>query len=221
MSTVTQTELRVHPASGPPPGAAVVQRSITTEDGWILDAETGEVLGRKDTPDLFRIDTDAKAEWALELKATIDGNLAGLEARVKALNEHMAKLIRREQARADWWELRYGNDLVEHCRTQIEGKRSKTWRCAFGAVSFRISKGTTKILDMARAVSWIRTVARAPELVETVERVAVSDVLKVVHGFDIENLPWLEQTGPRERATITTGVELPRPRGEAVTDGND
>lgn len=178
-------------------------------DGWEYDVETGEVLGRADVADAFAIDSPERADWALELRSKIEGDLAGVNARLKAVTAQLQALRRQHERRLAWWDWRFSQGLVAFARSVLAG-RSRTVRFGWGSVSFRQTKGHSEIIDMAAAVEFVR--AWWPETVRRVETVGVNTVLALAEkvrestGED-ERLPFLVTSGPGENVTIITGVE--------------
>ncbi len=183
------------------------QTSIDGE-GYIYDIATGEVLGRIDLVDRWEVDSAEAAEWALELRSKIEGHLAGIDARRRALVAQLDALRREQERRLNWWDVRFRSSLVEFARSQLTGK-ARTARFAWGSVAFRKRQGTNEIVDMAAAVEWAKE--WAPEAVKVSERVGVKDVLaarELALRLSVEPvaLPFLVSTGPSETAEIDTGV---------------
>lgn len=191
--------------------------TIVDEDGYIINVHTGEVLGRRDVAERFEISDEASAEWAMELRSKLEGDVAGLDARIKALNEQLQTLRRRKVARLAWWDFRFRSQLIGWARTALEGKKERTMQLTWGKVAFRKTTGKTEILDMPHAVAFVRT--WEPDAVKVVESVGVKDIQKAVatasthSGKDYSReLPFLAVSGPGESVTINTGIELERSR---------
>ena len=179
----------------------ITERTTAVDaDGWLYDVDTGEVLGIPDLPEDFALDCNQAADAALEIRARIEARLAALRMRKKALIENIERLEADQRRRLSWWEWQFSHGLVEFARTMLG--RGKTAKFFHGSVSFRATRGTNKIIDMDRAVTWMRDVD--PERIHVVESVLVSDVLATRREGDV--LPWLESTGPGESVTISTGI---------------
>jgi hypothetical protein len=181
-------------------------------DGWLYDTDTGEVLGHVEVTERFTVDSASAADWALELRSRIEGNIAGIDARIKALNEQLQALRKQEIRKLSWWEYRFGGSLIAFARAMLAGTKGKTARFTWGKVAFRATAGRNEILDMPKAIEFVRT--WEPGRVKVVESVNVKDVLaardtaKTVTGEDqAGELPFLVSSGPGENVTISTGIE--------------
>ena len=178
-------------------------------DGFTYDIETGEVLGCEGVADAWRCESSEDADLALEIRSKIEGDLAGVSARLKAVTEQLHALRRQHERRLAWWEWRFGSALIAFARTQLHG-RARTVRFGWGSVSFRRTAGSRQIVDMAGAVEWVRLYR--PDLVQVTERVNLSAIDEAqqaateVTGED-ERLPFLVVGEPGETITISTGVE--------------
>lgn len=199
--------------------AVPARETAHDEDGWIFDVQTGEVLGRLDVAELFQINSDDAAEWALELRSRLEGDLVGIDARLRALTAMLEALRAEKMRRLAWWDWRFAPDLVAYSRTKLKGTRSKTAKFAWGQVSFRSTQGSHTILSMEEAVDFVR--AWAPSKVKVVETVSVKDVLATVEvvaqatGEAPERPSFLAHSGESESVTIKTGIELKLPRVKA------
>jgi hypothetical protein len=179
-------------------------------DGWIYDVATGEVVGLATAADDFRIDSPEAAEWALEVRSRIEGEIAGIDARIAAVTEQLQRLRKAKMRRLSWWEWKFGDQLVGFARTQLNGK-SRTWRCTWGSVAFRSVKGSRKIVDMAAAVGFVRSFA--PEEVRVAESVTLAGVDKAVAAAEAatgerEELEFLVTMPGGENVAIETGIYL-------------
>lgn len=184
-------------------------------EGFVYDTETGEVLGMNGVAEVFTVDSAEKADWTLEIRSRIEGQIAGIEARLKAVTEQL-KAMRREQVRRlAWWEWKFGSGLIAFARQSLTG-RSKTARFGWGSVSFRQTAGTNQIIDMHSAVEWMRT--WKPESIRRVETVTIKDLFAARESVIEETgeepaFPFVVSSGPSENVTISTGIAIER--GEA------
>ena len=208
-AVTTETEIEA-------PGPA--RETAVDSDGFLYDVDTGEVLGRADLDDRFEIRDDDAAEWVLELRSKLEGDVIAIDARLKALGEMLRTLRAEKMRRLSWWDYRFSSRLTGYARTKLKGK-GRTAVFAWGKVAFRASKGTNTIINMERAVAWMRT--WAPERVKVVESVSVKDALaslelaKDATGEAPEVADWLVSSGPQESVTVTTGIDI------QITKGGD
>jgi hypothetical protein len=200
MSTAT-TQLATR--SGEP---APEHRPTEVIDGYLVDSETGEVLGLADGPE--RVDTPEKADAILARILRAEAQVVALDAEETALRRNIEKLRRVQWRRADWLRRRYGPELEALARKQLEGKRAKTLTLAHGSISLRTAPGSRKILNMAAAVAWM--LENAPERLQVRHAVKASEALAAWDESDDSDEhgapPWMEVTGAREVVAIKTGV---------------
>lgn len=189
-----------------------VRETGTTEDGFIFDLLTGEVLGRTDAEERFEVRSLDAAEWVLELRSQIEGRMHGLAARKAAVVAMIDLLIAGERRKLSWWETRLSPSLVEFAREQLGTGKSRTWRCAWGQVAFRKTKGSNAIINDEQAMAFVEL--WAPELVKVVRSVNVTSVKGALEAAkaacpdeDIET-PFLASTGETESVTVSTGIEV-------------
>lgn len=195
--------LRMASVTPPPPTVATSNATAVDSEGWLYDVETGEVLGLAATraSEVETIDSTERADEVLEIRSRVEARIVALQARRAALNRQLDALEKAERDRLAWWDWRYRDLLVEFARGLLRKAKGRTIRFAFGSVAFRSSKGTNQITNMEAAVEWVKR--RDPELVKVVETVSVTAVLSLSEGRE---LPFIQSSGPRETATIETGV---------------
>lgn len=184
---------------------------MTDTDGWVIDAETGEILGRSDLSDRFEVNSDDAADWALELRSRLEADLLAVDARLRAVQEMLGAIKRERMRRLSWWEWRFRPSLEAYARTKLT-KKVRTAMFTWGKVAFRTTAGSHEILDMERAVAWVRM--WAPKRVKVVETVGIKDVMAAAEiaekatGEKAELPNWLKASGETESVKIETGVEM-------------
>lgn len=189
----------------------VSRRTDVDPDGWVFDIETGEVVGRIDADERFEVDSIERAEWTLCLRSQLEAELVALDIREAALLRQLRTLRAAKLRRLAWWDYRFAPSLIAFARGLLAGK-GRTAQFAWGRVSFRSTRGMTRILDMSEAVSWMRT--WAPEKVKVKESVTVKDVLATrravaeEYGERPEHLGFLASSGPGESVKVSTGIEV-------------
>lgn len=189
-------------------------------DGWLFNVHTGEIVGRVELDERFRVETAEAAEWALELRSRIEGDVAGIDERIRAVTAQLRLLRNERLRRLSWWEWRIAPGLILFARELLRGKKSRTARFGWGRVSFRSTPGAHAILDMEAAVAYVRSWAPARVKVKTEESVGIRDVLEVqamvarMTGDEPEHLPWFAESGPAENVVITTGIEIKNEKGQ-------
>lgn len=194
--------------------AQMERRTYVDADGCVVDADTGEVIGHTDVSDdvkmPFRVDSQEAAEWALELRSRIEGRALGIAARRTALLKNIEKELRAEERKLSWWEWRFGSQLTDFAKANLP-RKGKTWRCAWGSVAFRATKGTTQIADEEAALAFVET--WTPGLVQMRRWVTATACRAALLraeaqcGETIET-PFLRTTEAGENVTISTGVDI-------------
>ena len=183
------------------------ERNTEWVDDCLIDLETGEIIATREPA--FRVDSIEAAEWVLDRIGRREAAVVALRVRREAILNNLEAMIKAEQRRLDGLHYRFDGELESFARAEIErtGARTKTLRTAFGSISFRISKASRKIIDMAAAVAWAKV--WAPELVRTKEDVLISEI----DGRPLPvtcmplNVPWIEMRPAEERCHVKTGVE--------------
>jgi hypothetical protein len=195
------------------------RRLATTADGFVYDTETGEVIGFEGQcptgekfSDWFRIKGVEEADWVLQLRSGIEGEIAGIEAQLEAVTKMLQARKAAAMRKLSWWEFRFAPSLIAFARSCLRGK-SRTAQFSWGRVSFHKTGGNNKIIDMKAAVEWMRFIT--PDVIRTVETVRVTDVLHTRKRLEdetgeIEILPFLVSSEPSENVTISTGIEIDR-----------
>lgn len=194
-------------AAGAPPRVTDVD-----PDGWVYDVSTGEVLGLAGVAERFVVDSAESADWALELRSRIEGQIVAIDERLRAVTERLKSLRADQVRRLSWWEWRFAPSLAAFARQMLAGKKTRTAKFGWGTVAFRASPGTNEIVSQEEAVAWMRV--WDPEKVRVVETVTVKDVLKVREAVarknqeEPEHLPWLASSGAQETVVISTGIDV-------------
>jgi hypothetical protein len=196
----------------------------TTADGFLYDTVTGEVLSYEGpspsgTPvtENFTINSVEAADWVLELRSGIEGEIAGIEAQLEAVTKMLHARKSAAMRKLSWWEFRFGPSLIAFARSCLRGK-SRTAQFSWGRISFRRTGGNNEIIDMKAAVEWMRN--WMPDKIKSKEWVNVTDLLdakKISDRWDEEEegvtkhpTPFLISSEPSENVTITTGIDIDR-----------
>lgn len=174
--------------------------------GYWIDPETGEVLGVVEPKPEFRVDSRSAAEWVLEKMSAAEAEMLAIQARKKALVEHLEIQRKAAERRRDYLLARFGPELEEFARQELAGQKGKTLTLDFGKVSFRAVAGKVTVADESRAMEAF------PEAVKVSTSFLISQVPKAKaemlrdQGPDAllaAGLIWVE---PSESVTIDTGV---------------
>jgi hypothetical protein len=164
----------------PPSLAELPPGHVLTLDGYIVDSESGEVVGVFPAPGevevpagatRFEVADQEGAEWVLKRLAEAESGLAAVEARRAALNANLDAMAAEHRARIKFLEWRFGPELgAWAARAAAPGKKSVT--TAWGRVGFRRAGGRIVPRDPEAALAWARE--HAPEAVKVAESLLVS-----------------------------------------------
>ena len=202
----------------------VAPETAIDPDGFIYRVDDGEIVGHRDASEAFAIDSTERADWALELRSKVEGDLVAIRARRAALIQQFDALEQTQTRLLDWWRWRFAAELEAYARTSLEGRKERTARFTWGSVAFRKTKGTNQITDMEKAADWMEEYDADRVKVKTERTVSVKDVLEVReyvarlfgHDSDEAHPTWLQSSGEGEKVTIETGIQLEAPTRKAL-----
>ncbi|HSW63361.1 MAG TPA: host-nuclease inhibitor Gam family protein [Dissulfurispiraceae bacterium] len=177
-------------------------------DGYIVDVETGEILG-VDGREEFRVTDGASAEWVLEKMAYEDAAVLALEAREKAILENIRAIRQKHDNRRKFLEYRFGEELAAFAKAALAGGKTKTWKCPFGQVSFRNVPAKIVVDDNDLAIDYLEEVGEL-EAVKIVRSVLTSKLSperrEVLMAGEI-HIPGLHvEPAIENKVSIKTGV---------------
>jgi hypothetical protein len=158
------------------------QEATVIQDGFIVGIETGEVYGLAEQTKEFTVDSATAAEWVLEKLSEAEGRVVGLKAELAGVQERFASRIKDQERRSEWLRARFGSELEEFAKSQLDGK-SKTWKGTFGSVAFRATSPRLVVLEQDKAVAF--ALMACPDAVKTVQSVLVSNIPENVKGIMI------------------------------------
>lgn len=184
------------------------RQTAVDADGWRYDVESGEVLGRADVAGDWTIDSDERAEWALELLSKLEGEIVGIDARIAAVTKQLTAMRRERERRVEWWRYRFQAPLIEFARSRLSG-RKRSVKFGWGTVAFRRTKGSHWITDMEAAIEFAKT--WLPSAIKVKRSVNVGDILEArrVAEKEVEEsvpCPFLASSDETECVSITTGI---------------
>ena len=176
-----------------------ISKTEISKDGFVVDIETGEILGHAKAQGRFAVTDAASAEWVLERIQASDAEIAALDARAKAISENIAAMRKEHEKRRDWLLTRFTLELDLFAANELAGKKTRTFKTPFGTLSYRTTPGSIKVLDMDVAVKWAEMYE--PDAVKVVKSVLVSNV------GPANALPdCFEVTEPADKFYIKTGI---------------
>lgn len=173
---------------------------IIEENGFLIDSETGEVVGLAGVKEDFTVTDAASADWVLERLMDSETQVARLNIKLKALTENIQTQIKAEERKQKFLKFKFGPALEHFARVALEGKKTKTLPLTFGKLSLRTVKGGLRVADAEKALEWALNKA--------------DHAVKVVESFQISLLTANEKQKIID--TMTAGVvEVDEETGEA------
>jgi hypothetical protein len=203
------------------PAGKQYPRPIEILDGYVLDAEDGEIYGLvedvgfdRDGDDLvytprlsavlkpFAIDTAEKADWVLSKRAAEEAALKALALRKAAILANLEQMEEAHRRRIKHLSQRFDAELEGFARANLP-KGKKTFTVPHGSVAFRAVGATVKLTDEYDATQWAE--AFAPSIVrKSVSKTEVMNAWKAEEGDTVP--PFAEAVPAYESVTIKTGV---------------
>jgi hypothetical protein len=155
-------------------GQIADQKFIITDDGAIVDPESGEILGYQDAPlisdDPVPDDVDPAVvkrhekelvEFYLERRARANARKTGLESEMNLLiagiQERFETMVKEQERKIAFLDGYYGDVASKYTEAEIGELAAKvknapkSIKLAYGTMGFRASKGKTDISDHERA----------------------------------------------------------------------
>lgn len=150
--------------------------NMVEHDGFILDGDTGEILGVAVSV-ILPFERDNLVEWALKKRAEALAECAGLEAQMNSLlsriRESHESRINAAKRKAEYLENAYGSTIRNWLEDNLQpGKKSAkhTW----ATVGYKTSRESCKVIDESAAVAYCEE--HYPEAVKIVKSVLTSNI---------------------------------------------
>ena len=147
-------------------------------DGYLVNPETGEVVGLVDST--FHVTDEKTAEWVMEKMQEEDAAALALTARLQAIQDNLSTLRKRHENRRSYLETKFADELTAFARTQLDGK-IKSWTCPYGTVAFRSTPQGLKVSDEELALQFAKEFH--PQAVKVTERFLISKLDKVSKDY--------------------------------------
>lgn len=162
--------------------------TITTDDGYVIDIDTGEVVGHLEALELpasdesgpavsFEVTDLHSAEWVLSKLLCAESVAAGLALRKAAIVANIDAQIKEQARRVDWLHRRFDADLRAYAWSEVENAKTKSLVTAYGKLSFRQAPGGITVLNQEAAVQWAEQ--HCPDAVKVVRSVLVTPLRPV------------------------------------------
>jgi hypothetical protein len=171
------------------------QTEPVIHDGFIIDPETGEVLGHIEKSGEFHVRDQESADWVLR-------KMLQAKTAIETVKANAEKLIRRHQRELDWLNLRFESELEELASRELKSQKTKTLQLSYGALAFR--RVAPQVQATEDAIGWLEQLA--PDAVKTTKSVLVSQIPEdVVTAAIAEERPGIFIRPERESFSIKLG----------------
>lgn len=152
-------------------------RTVTEVGGALVDVDTGEIVGvarmdETDPQEPFRVRDQDSAEWVLERILEAESEADALGRRKALIVDNLDRMQREHTRRAEFFRERFGPQLEEWARGQLNGKKARTLRTPYGSLAFRKKAARLVIEDEEQAIA--DCLDNAPDAVKTTYRLLVS-----------------------------------------------
>lgn len=194
----------------------MVQPETYIEDGYIIDAETGEVLGMVDALPVQDEQTYSEklklVDWALERRARANAHMIAkrqeMELLIAGIRERFEADVKAEERKIAWIDRCYTDLFKEVARTEIEGTTKKSTKRPWGTLKFVASKGKTEVLNHACAAA------------ELTENESYPECLRVTIDFAALIAAAKDDPSAQTLLDQLNGLELISPTVESFDDGS-
>jgi phage host-nuclease inhibitor protein Gam len=132
----------------------------TTDDGYLVDESTGEIVGMAEPID-EAADRKALVEAYLERRARAEAKRKALQHEMNLLIagicERFETQIREQERKVVWLDGRFRDQARQFAMEELaySGKAGKSLKTAWGTLSFRKSRESTKVLDPVKAFAFL------------------------------------------------------------------
>lgn len=122
-----------------------------------FDIDTGEIIENDEIlfPKLYKIDNKEKADWVLAKILECNSKIQEINNRKKIIIENLNNQIKEHENRLLFFNERFGKQMEEFASEALKGSKKKSLQLDHGKIGFRECRGSTKILDLKKALEWL------------------------------------------------------------------
>ncbi|AIE83509.1 host-nuclease inhibitor Gam family protein [Fimbriimonas ginsengisoli] len=196
-----------------------VPRETEIHGDYIVDVETGEVVGMVDMAPKFAVTDADSANWVLGKMLQAEAEVAAIDnsalvIHARAVLTNAERMKRDRLGRLNWLHLRFDAELGEYARNELKGKKSKTFKTLLGSISLVanagglavVKKGEATALEIAKKLGFTNAVKTSEEFqiskLTAEQKAALTEAVRkgevAPGGFEVKP--------PSEKVTVTTGV---------------
>lgn len=180
------------------------QASPVRQGEWLVDPQTGEVVGHAEAKPEFHVVNDDTADWVCSLLSEADADMLALQAQADAIAKRMNQRIQRVQRRRDWVLMRFGQELERYVAERLAKGKTRTLTLPHASLSLRRTGGSITVIDIDAALAWARDMA--PDAIRESTKYSIDK--KVLRGRE-DLLPRTVFTvsAPADAFGIDTGIK--------------
>jgi phage host-nuclease inhibitor protein Gam len=167
----------------------------TIVDGFIVDPETGEILGHIEQPSEFHVTDCDSADWVL--KRMLEAQTA-----IEAIKANSQRLIKQHERQLEWLKFRFESELEEFAQKELEGQKTKSLILNYGQLRFRTVPPSYKVSE--EAIPWLEE--KCPEAVKVTKAPLITKVPKpLLDEAYQEGIPGVWLQPERQSFSIVAG----------------
>lgn len=150
---------------------------------YLVDAETGEVVGHLRADHDWQPTSTEDVDWILGLFLEEETGIYARERQKQAILANLTAIQAAHERRLDWLRRRFAGSLEQFAREQLDGKKTRSLRFAHGALRFRMTRPKRVVHDEKLALVWAKE--HLPAAVAVSERLLVADLPDGVPGVEL------------------------------------
>ena len=177
-------------------------------DGYIVDAETGEVIGLAQKEE-FRVKDEDSFRWVMQKILESESKIAAIDnsaeyKQAQAIIANADSMKKDAQRRLEWLLARFTNEIAEYAKPQLV-KGSRSLKTMFGTVAFRTKKGGLKVSNEELAIQWAER--NAPSAIKISKKFLISELSTTESVKALGAGDAFYVAPDTETVTIKTGVD--------------
>jgi hypothetical protein len=129
--------------------------------GYLVNVDTGEVVGHARFNDEYRISSDSTAVAVLEAMMEAESETKHLQELYQDKIDSLAEILKASRRRRDWLEVRFKADLEQFAASRLAGSKIRTLHLFCGKLTFHRSTVLSVVAERKEAaVEWCNRFCR-------------------------------------------------------------
>ena len=126
---------------------------VIREGSYLVDVETGEIVGTTDREAAWQPTTHTDVEWVVELMHIETSAIKALDVRKQTIINNLESMRKEHDRKLIWLYSRFNGALEQFARTQLEGSKRRSVKTPFGTLQLRWGRGRKEILNHTDAAA--------------------------------------------------------------------